>query len=124
MVNKAGKVEKAEILRGVSPEIDAEALRVVNAMSQWIPGEQKGKKVSVYYTLPIQFKLDGGKNDKVIVKESALVICDGKMTTMGEMKKTVKASQIEKMDVLKDSAAVKLYGDKGKNGVVIVTLKK
>jgi len=38
--------------------IENEALRVVNAMQQWIPGEQNDKKVSVWYTLPIKFKLE------------------------------------------------------------------
>jgi len=38
--------------------LENEALRVVNAMPQWTPGEQKGKKVAVYYTLPIKFKLE------------------------------------------------------------------
>ncbi len=37
--------------------IEKESLRVVNAMQQWTPGEQKGKKVAVYYVLPIKFKL-------------------------------------------------------------------
>ena len=38
--------------------IENEALRVVNAMSDWTPGEQNDKKVSVWYTLPIKFKLE------------------------------------------------------------------
>ncbi|MFA5044644.1 MAG: M56 family metallopeptidase [Paludibacter sp.] len=57
IVNKLGRVENAEVLRSLDPECDNEALRVVNAMPEWIPGEQKGEKVSVYYTLPITYKL-------------------------------------------------------------------
>ncbi len=57
IVNKSGKIEKAEVLRSLSPETDQESLRVVNSMSEWIPGEQKGEKVSVYYTLPISYRL-------------------------------------------------------------------
>lgn len=34
-----------------------EALRVVNSMPKWIPGEKNGKKVAVHYSLPISFKL-------------------------------------------------------------------
>lgn len=37
--------------------LEKEALRVVNAMNNWTPGEQDGKKVAVYYILPITFKL-------------------------------------------------------------------
>ena len=61
VVNSKGLVDKVEILRSVSPSIDKEAIRVVSTMSHWTPGEVKGKKVSVYFTLPISFKLDGNK---------------------------------------------------------------
>ncbi len=58
IVNKYGKVEQAEIKRGVSggPNLDTEALRIVNSL-EFVPGEQNGKKVSVYYNLPIKFSL-------------------------------------------------------------------
>ena len=57
VVNKSGEVENAVVLKAVDESLDAEALRVVNSLPDWIPGEQKGEKVSVYYTLPISFKL-------------------------------------------------------------------
>ncbi len=56
-VNKEGMVEKSEIARGVSPSLDAEALRVINSLPKWTPGKQKGKPVAVYYTVPIKFAL-------------------------------------------------------------------
>ena len=58
IVNKTGKVEKAEIVKSLDPECDKEALRVINKLPHFIPGEVKGKKVAVYYTLPITFKLE------------------------------------------------------------------
>lgn len=57
VVNKSGEVENAVVLKAVDESLDAEALRVINSLPDWIPGEQKGEKVSVYYTLPISFKL-------------------------------------------------------------------
>jgi len=57
VINKLGKVEKTEILRGLHSSIDKEGIRVVNTLPDWIPGEQKGEKVDVYFTLPITFKL-------------------------------------------------------------------
>jgi TonB family protein len=74
VVNAQGKVEKAKILRSISPSLDQEALRVINSMPQWIPGEQSGKKVSVYYTLPITFKLDGGSKPAPDTKNSSIVV--------------------------------------------------
>ncbi|HEY5509931.1 MAG TPA: TonB family protein [Prolixibacteraceae bacterium] len=61
VVNSTGKVEKAKIARGVDPSLDAEALRVVEQLPEWKPGRQKGEAVSVSYTVPINFALDGNK---------------------------------------------------------------
>ena len=57
VVNKDGSITDAKIVKSVSPELDAEALRVVKAMPKWTPGEQRGEKVRVQFTLPVQFKL-------------------------------------------------------------------
>ena len=57
IVYKTGELSDFKIIRGVSDSIDAEALRVVKKMPNWIPGTVRGTKVSVRYTLPISFKL-------------------------------------------------------------------
>jgi TonB family protein len=57
VVSKDGGVADAKIARGVNPSLDAEALRVVNALPKWMPGKQKGKAVNVSYTVPINFVL-------------------------------------------------------------------
>jgi len=57
VVNSNGKVEQVEILRGLSPSTDKEAIRVVNLFPKWTPGVQNGKSVSTYYVLPIAFRL-------------------------------------------------------------------
>lgn len=58
VIAKNGKVKSATIKKGVNPEIDSEALRVVNNMPKWIPGENEGKKVEVNYVIPIRFALN------------------------------------------------------------------
>ena len=57
VINKRGKVGDVKLIRSVSPELDAEAVRVIQDMPDWIPGKQKGKAVNVRYTIPIVFKL-------------------------------------------------------------------
>jgi protein TonB len=57
VVDKNGVVKGVKIARGADPMLDAEALRVVNSFPQWIPGKEKGKKVAVQYTVPINFRL-------------------------------------------------------------------
>jgi len=56
VVNTDGSIVDAKVVKSVSPELDAEALRAVKAMPKWIPGEQRGEKVRVQFTLPVQFK--------------------------------------------------------------------
>jgi periplasmic protein TonB len=57
VVMETGNVAMAEIMRGVHPDLDKEALRVVRNMPKWSPGRQAGRAVKVYYMLPITFRL-------------------------------------------------------------------
>ena len=57
VITKEGKVADIKVMRGVSPELDEEAVRVVKAMPAWTPGKQDGQAVNVRYTLPVTFKL-------------------------------------------------------------------
>jgi protein TonB len=57
VVDKDGKVTDAKIVKNANYYLDIEALRVVNAMPAWIPGKLEGKTVRVYYTLPVNFRL-------------------------------------------------------------------
>jgi hypothetical protein len=50
-------VRDAKLVRNVDELLDAEALRVIQAMPQWIPGKQNGKVVNVKYTIPLSFRL-------------------------------------------------------------------
>ena len=58
VVSKTGLVDKVEVVRSLDPACDKEAVRVVKTLQRWIPGKQNGVNVSVYYTLPIAFKLE------------------------------------------------------------------
>ncbi len=57
VIEKDGTVSDAKVLRSVNEELDAEALRVINAMPKWKPGMQRGVPVRVQYNIPISFKL-------------------------------------------------------------------
>ena len=59
VVEKDGQIGEVKVARSVDPELDAEALRVVKSMPNFIPGRQDGKPVAVWYTIPISFKLQG-----------------------------------------------------------------
>ena len=158
VVNDEGKVSSAKIVYSIDTYLDAEALRIINAMPDWTPGKQGGKNVSVRYVLPIQFKLQGnektespakslsGKVAEVDSKDSqdsgvdimttkttttttsklgsdVLVVLDGIIIPNSQLK-DIDPKDIESMSVLKDKSATELYGEKGKNGVIIITSKK
>ncbi len=57
VVSKTGDVTDVQILKGLDPSCDKEAVRVVKAMPKWIPGRQNGRTVPVYYTLPVTYRL-------------------------------------------------------------------
>ena len=57
VVGKDGKVTDAKIVKNANYYLDIEALRVVNAMPNWIPGKLEGKSVRVKHTLPVNFRL-------------------------------------------------------------------
>lgn len=58
-ITSKGKVSQAKVLKGISPELDAEALRVVSTLPDFEPGMQGGKQVPVWYMAPITFSLAG-----------------------------------------------------------------
>lgn len=57
IVQPDGRLTGFEVVKGVDPLLDAEALRVLRLMPAWTPGEQNGHPVAVRYTLPITFTL-------------------------------------------------------------------
>jgi periplasmic protein TonB len=57
-VTAKGGISQVSIIRGVDPELDAEAIRVVNSLPAFKPGKQGGKPVPVWYSVPFTFKLN------------------------------------------------------------------
>ena len=57
IIDKSGYIKNAEVVKGVHPSIDQEALRIVYGSPKWEPGKQKGEPVDVVFTIPIIFKL-------------------------------------------------------------------
>lgn len=62
-----GTLSNIRVVRSLTAECDAEAVRVIKAMPRWTPGEIKGKAITVKYTMPIRFYL----GDKSTAKTDA-----------------------------------------------------
>lgn len=73
IVGRDGSVNNPEVLRGVTPLLNEEAVRVINTMPRWNPGMQRGKAVAVKYTVPITFRL---KSPVEETKEETLMVVD------------------------------------------------
>ena len=56
-ITATGSITQISIAKGVSPDLDAEAIRVVKTLPEFIPGKQDGKPVPVWYMIPITFTL-------------------------------------------------------------------
>ena len=58
IIEKDGKVTDVRVIRGVSEELDAEAVKVVSASPKWKPGRMNGNKVRTSMTIPVEFRLE------------------------------------------------------------------
>ena len=148
VVMKDGSIANARVIRSVDPLLDAEALRVIGLMPKWKPGTQRGQAVNVKFTMPITFRLDKDSTDmqpalvgKVIEisgatkennqkafhfpdgKETPLVVVDGEEISVSSLEK-LSSDTFESINVFKGEIAINRFGEKGKNGVLLITTKK
>lgn len=87
-IDVEGKVQNIKIMQGLSPECDAEAIRVASLLKGWEPGRRQGNPVDITISMPVEFKSDkklnpvtvtGKVTEKITGKpiEGAFVIVKG-----------------------------------------------
>jgi TonB family protein len=128
VVNELGKVENPEILRSLDPSLDKEALRLVSSLPDFTPGELKGKKVAVWYTLPINFRPEAMDNTRTIDLnelggKKMVFLADGNEISYEDVKK-IDLSNVESIEIVKDAASVAKYGEKANDGIFKMKMKK
>lgn len=131
VVGKDGAVRDIKPVKSVSPELDAEAVRVVAAMPKWVPGYQRGEAVNVRYTLPVNFRMDGGPGSEsqkaagsnIAFSDDVYYVVDGVHVSVAELKK-ISADKINSIEVFKGESAVEKFGEQAKNGAIVVSTKK
>ena len=137
LVNKNGAISDVSVLHSVDRLLDAEAVRLVRSMPKWKPGMQKGKAVTVKYTLPVPFRLKdveaeaSDKKDHLIIVEGAQtgyadisIQVNGREVTP-EILRALNPDRIQSVSILKEPVDVAKYTtDKSKKAVMQVTLKK
>ena len=131
VIGKDGTVRDVKPIRNISPELDAEAVRVVAAMPKWVPGYQSGEAVNVRYTLPVNFRMDGGPDSEsqkaagsnIAFSDDVYYVVDGVHVSAAELKK-ISADKINSIEVFKGESAVEKFGEQAKNGAIVVSTKK
>lgn len=58
VIKRDGSVDDVRVVRGITEELNAEAIRVVQSSPKWKPGKHKGKAVNVSYSFPVIFSLE------------------------------------------------------------------
>lgn len=123
-IDKEGNITDVKA-RAPHKTLEEEAIRVINSLPKMIPGKSKGENVNVQYSLPIAFKVEG---DEMIDSASTLpkdpiYMLDGKEISKSELEKMT-PDNIESINILTGEKAIEKYGEKVKNGVMEITLKK
>jgi periplasmic protein TonB len=57
VVTKTGEIGQTQVVRNIDPQLEAEALRIVKGMPRWTPGKNNGHPVSVWFMIPVKFKI-------------------------------------------------------------------
>ncbi len=113
VVEKDGSITEARVVRSVDKLLDAEALRVLSAMPNWIPGRQNGEPVRVQYTVPITFNLQG--DAKPATEEKYILEIDGKVVDDSEIA-NIPPGEVANMEVVK--------AENGHPKKIVITTKK
>jgi len=133
VVEKNGSLTDVRITRGLGSGTDEEAMRVIKESPKWNPGIQNGVPVRVKYNINVNFTLNDDetkttksplsiklRND---IKFNGLVVLDGVKLPENASLNAINPNSIESIEVLKDQAAVDLYGIAGKGGAILITSK-
>jgi TonB family protein len=136
IVRKDGSISDLKVLKGIGSGCDEETIRVLSQMPKWTPGKHNGEPVNVMFTMPVNFELNYEKHaNGVALPRSSdtfklrgingkeqIFILDGKEIKKEELNQ-LEPGKIETVTVLKDNEAVKIYGEKGRDGVIIIKTK-
>lgn len=128
VVTSDGKVLNSKIEKSVCPELDMEALRLVDLMNLWRPGMKNGVAVHTLISIPVVFSLTPedrefiGTLQKFGLNENPpLYVIDDKIVNT---RIHLPSYNLESIRVLKGDKAIERYGERAKNGVVIITTKR
>ncbi len=120
-VQKDGAIANAKITRDIGGGCGEEALRVINAMPNWIPGTKNGKAIDAERLIPVQFKLSDeskfnttGSLEELLKEENVVFRIDGSTANLAEVK-ALMSDDIANIDV---HEVTKIKGEEGKEDII------
>lgn len=93
IVEEDGSITETKVIKSIDPELDAEALRIVNGMPKWTPAIQDGKTVRVKFFMPIVFS-DDESHKKEKKTQTTVVKVKGDMIKINDETITKNADEI------------------------------
>jgi TonB family protein len=150
IIKKDGSIGDINVLKGIGFGCDEEAVRVIKMLPNWKPALQNGHPVNIYYNMPVVFKLDIdddgssnlGKNydnnslDKFAQRDKPFelkiagndyndaLIYVNDVEILNKKINDLDPASIESVSVIKGNTAVLTYGERAKNGVILIKTKK
>jgi TonB family protein len=128
VVSKDGVLMNTFVENSIDPQLDMEALRLVDLMTEWRPAMRKGEVVHSRVLIPVDFSLSADEREFVnnlkkygLNNNPPLYIIDDKIV---QSRLHLPSYNVRSIRVLKGDVAIEKYGDEAKNGVVIVTTKR
>lgn len=128
VVSSKGVVKDINLEKGLTESTDQEALRLVQSMGKWKPGKIAGTAVATKVTVPVNFHLN--EESKLLAEQLKPFYADDKPPLFVlDKKKVLGLAQIDyynvkSIRVIKGEKAIALYGDEGKNGVLVIETKR
>lgn len=136
IVEKDGSLTDIKVDRGLGNGTDEEAIRVLKLSKRWNPGQVEQKPVRTKYNIPIKFTLNnkasspskpGREIATVIIKAfpngSPLIMINKAQSNIGAVL-DLSPDKVSNIQLLQAAQATKEFGDKGKNGAVVITATK
>jgi len=118
------------VIKGVSTDLDNEALRVISLLPEWTPGEQNGQKVAVQRIIPINFQAPANEPAGWQPTEKSLFLIDDVKMPIGfnpvilNPEKLASAKLLSPVPEEEKAKLISKYGKDAAEGVVLITTKK
>lgn len=120
IVRKDGSVSDLQVLKGIGFGCDEETVRVLGSMPKWNAGKQNGIPVNVYFTMPVNFILEGGEKDEKLTWEKLTIIEEGESKTWTNKEEIKREYERVKITKRLESKKVNVMNDGEEKEVTLV----